>query len=133
MQVDGSCLCGQITYTAVVDPEKSFLCHCSDCQTNAGTSYGHVVGVVDDQFHLKTGELKTYIKTADSGRERTLAFCGTCATRIYARTPDDPTAFFGLRAGTVHQRDQLPPVLQVWTESAQPWVFDLRTIPVKGD
>lgn len=129
MKVDGACLCGQITYEAEIDPQRVAICHCSDCQVNSASAYGVVAGVIDNQFHLKSGQLTVYEKTAESGRKRQLNFCGACGTRIYASTKDDPNAFFGLRWGTIRQRHQLQPQIQVWCESAQPWVSDLSTIP----
>ena len=32
MKVGGQCHCGQIAYTAEVDPAKVTICHCVDCQ-----------------------------------------------------------------------------------------------------
>ena len=32
MKIDGGCHCGAITYEAEVDPEKTSICHCTDCQ-----------------------------------------------------------------------------------------------------
>jgi hypothetical protein len=32
MKVDGGCHCGYITYEAEADPEKTTICHCTDCQ-----------------------------------------------------------------------------------------------------
>ncbi len=129
MNVDGKCFCGHIEYAAEVDPKSALICHCSDCQNHSGTAYGVVVGIVDEQFRLRSGELKFYEKIADSGNVRVLAFCPECGTRIYARTPGDSSKFFGLRVGTVRQRDQLKPRLQIWCQSAQDWVGDLGAIP----
>ena len=129
MKVDGSCLCGRITYEAEVDPERVAICHCADCQVNSGSAFGVVVSVTNRQFRLLSGTLKEYLKTAESGRVRILSFCPECGTRIHARTADDPDAFFGLRVGTVRQRDQLRPKRQVWCRSAQGWLDDLATIP----
>ena len=42
---------------------------------------------------------------------------------------DDGPKIYNLRLGTVHQRDQLTPVFQYWTQSALPWLGDLDTIP----
>jgi hypothetical protein len=39
MKVDGHCHCGQIRYEAEIDADKVNICHCTDCQTLAGTSY----------------------------------------------------------------------------------------------
>jgi hypothetical protein len=129
MNVDGKCLCGHVQYEAEIDPKTTLICHCSDCQNHAATAYGVVVGIVSEQFSLKSGDLKFYDKIADSGNVRSLAFCPNCGTRIYARTPGDSSKFFGLRVGTVRQRDQLKPRLQIWCRSAQDWTSDLSAIP----
>ena len=105
------------------------ICHCTDCQTHSATAYGVVVGIVDEEFRLLGGELKTYEKIAESGTVRALTFCPECGTRIHAKTVGEGSSFFGLRLGTVRQRDRLKPSLQVWCRSAQDWVSDLRAIP----
>ena len=128
MKIDGACLCGRITYEAEIDPDRVAICHCADCQVNSGSAYGLVASVTDGQFRLLTGTLKEYEKTAASGRTRQLSFCPECATRIHARTKNDPTAFFGLRVGTIRQRAELTPKVQVWDGSALPWVSDLSAI-----
>lgn len=123
MNISGKCFCGYVTYTAEVDPDKVAICHCTDCQSNSGTAYGVVAGVIDGRFELLSGELKVIGKVAESGAERSLTFCPECGTRIYAKPAGDAEGFFGLRAGTIDQRDQLPPKFQVWCRSAQPWAI----------
>jgi hypothetical protein len=117
-------------YRAEVDPEKVAICHCRDCQIHSGTAYGVVVGIIDEQFHLLSGALKNYEKIAESGTVRALAFCPECGTRVYAKTVGAGSSFFGLRVGTVHERDQLVPKSQVWFQSAQEWASDLTSIPI---
>ncbi len=129
MKIDGGCLCGHIAYEAEIYPEKVVICHCTDCQTNSGAAYGVVAGIVDGQFNLLSGTLKTFEKVADSGARRELAFCPECGTRIYAKPADKKSEFFGLRAGTITQRDRLKPKYQLWARSAQDWVMDLSAIP----
>ena len=129
MKIDGNCLCGHVTYEAEIDPERVIICHCTDCQTHSGTAYGVVAGIVDERFRLLSGALKSYEKIADSGTVRALTFCPVCGTRIHAKTIGEGSSFFGLRVGTVRQRDKLKPSLQAWAQSAQDWVSDLRSIP----
>lgn len=129
MKIDGGCLCGQVTYEAEVDPDRVGICHCTDCQINSGSAYAVVVRVCGNSFKLLTGKLKSYQKIAESGTVRALNFCPECGTRIYSTTVGEGTDFFGLRAGTVRQRNQLKPSVQIWCRSAQDWVMDLRTIP----
>ncbi len=129
MKVDGACLCGHITYEAEVDEARVAICHCTDCQANSGTAYGVVVRVVDGRFELSSGQLKTFVKLADSGTRRALAFCPECGTRIHATNVGEGSPFMGLRLGTVRQRAALAPKVQIWCRSAQPWVQDLSAIP----
>lgn len=129
MKIDGGCHCGAITFEAEVDPEKVAACHCSDCQTMSGAPFRTVVMVPEADFTLKSGELKTYVKTAESGNPRAQVFCPECGTHIYATSVGDGPKILGIRVGTIHQRDQLPPKRQVWTRSAQRWLHDLGSIP----
>jgi hypothetical protein len=89
MKIDGGCHCGQITYEAEIDPEKVIICHCSDCQSLSGSAYRSVVFTVKDGFRLLTGELKTYIKMADSGNQRAQTFGPYCGSQIYAISVGD--------------------------------------------
>ena len=53
MKIDGSCLCGRVTYEADIDPAKISICHCTDCQINSGSGFrvGTLVG--KDDFRLQ--------------------------------------------------------------------------------
>jgi len=37
MKVDGACHCGAIAVEGEADPEKTVICHCTDCQTGTGS------------------------------------------------------------------------------------------------
>ena len=39
MKVNGACHCKRITYEAEVEPERSSICHCTDCQALTGGAY----------------------------------------------------------------------------------------------
>ena len=70
MNIDGTCLCGQIQFAAIVDPKTTTICHCTDCRINSGTEFGYIEGAVNDIFNLLKGKLSFYIKLADSGAKR---------------------------------------------------------------
>jgi len=127
MQVDGRCHCGNITYVAEIDPAGVTLCHCTDCQVLCGSPWRASVQTGSLQF---TGaEPAIYIKTAESGRRRRQAFCGTCGTPIYSSTEQDPQTF-NLRIGAIVQRAQLAPKMQDWTRSKLPWASDITSLPL---
>lgn len=127
MKIDGSCLCGRITYDAEIDPEHVVICHCTDCQTSSGGPYRANVRAKGEQLNLR-GEPATYTKIAESGNERVLAFCPTCGSHLFSRAPDS-TGYFMLRIGAIKQRAQLAPKVQGWCRSALPWAMDVRAIP----
>ena len=129
MKIDGRCHCGYITYEAEIDPEKVMICHCADCQTLSGSAFRTVVFTREDTFNLLSGELKTYIKTGESGTKRPQSFCPECGTPIHSSTLGDGPKVHVIRVGTVHQRDQLVPRLQLWCRSSQGWLGDLSFIP----
>ena len=129
MKIDGGCHCGQFSYHAEVDPEQVIVCHCTDCQTLSGSAYRTVAPALEGSFEVLSGELRTYVKTAENGSRRAQSFCPECGTPIYSAPDDGESSFFGLRVGAIRQRDQLVPRSQYWCRSAQPWVQSLSGLP----
>ncbi len=72
------------------------VCHCTDCQTISGTAFRTVVFAAEGTFKLLSGELKTYVKTAESGALRAQTFCPECGTHIYATSVRDGPKTFGV-------------------------------------
>jgi hypothetical protein len=127
MKVEGRCHCGRISYEAEVDPAKTAICHCSDCQMLTGSAYRVSVPVPRETFTLKSGQPKFYVKTADSGNRRAHAFCSDCGTPVYSAAVDDPPTYT-LRVGCLRQRAELRPTRQIWCRSALPWSASLQGI-----
>jgi hypothetical protein len=123
MKVDGACHCGAIAFIAEIDPDRVRICHCTDCQTLSGTAFRVMVRCAEETFRLIRGTPTIYIKTAESGRHRQQAFCGTCGSPLYA-TSDEPAGHreLGLRVGVLAQRAALVPKRQIWFRSALPWL-----------
>lgn len=81
MKIDGGCHCGAITYEAEVDPEKTNICHCIDCQQLTGTAFRVTVPASEDHYRITRGTPKIYIKTGSSGARRARLFAAS-AVRI---------------------------------------------------
>lgn len=129
MQIDGECLCGHIRYEATIDPSAVRICHCTQCQVHSSSAFRFGVLVHRDQFRLLKGQLKTYIKTAESGVQRAMLFCPECGTSIYGASVTEESVNYSLRLGTARQRDVLKPAIQMWARSELPWVSCLTEIP----
>ncbi len=127
MQVHGACHCGNVSFTAEIDPSKVMMCNCTDCQTLSGAPFRAIAQAPIESLQL-TGQTKAYIKTAASGNKRAQVFCPECATPLYASAVENPTTVT-LRLGCVAERAQLKPRLQVWKQSAVPWLGELGDIP----
>jgi len=126
MKIDGGCHCGAIRYEADIDPASVAVCHCSDCQTLSGSAFRVVVP--SRAFRLLDGAPKIYVKTSERGSKRAQSFCANCGTPIYSCEADDPRVF-SIRVGTVRQRAELPPKVQIWCRSARDWAMQLEGVP----
>jgi hypothetical protein len=128
MKVDGACHCGYITIEAEADPEKTTICHCTDCQNGTGSAFRVSVPVPGATFKM-SGEPTSYVKTtADSGNPRVQAFCPRCGSPIFSASPDPGPKVYMIRVGTIRQRDSFAPKVQVWSRSKQGWVDGLGRV-----
>ena len=128
MKIDGRCHCGYITYEADIDPDKILICHCTDCQALSGSPFRAVAYTREDAFKLLSGELRTYVKISESGNKRPQTFCPVCGTPIYATAVGEGPKVYSLRVGSIRQRDQIVPHVQVWSHSAQPWITHIGSM-----
>ncbi|MGB0632770.1 MAG: GFA family protein, partial [Alphaproteobacteria bacterium] len=87
------------------------------------------VPTADSDFNLLSGEVKIYVKTAESGGKREQAFCPECGTALYTTSVGEGSKILRLRTATADQRDQLPPQRQGWMRSRQSWLDDLPNLP----
>ena len=131
MHVDGACYCGRISFTAEVDPAKTVICHCADCQVFSGSPFRAVVTAPIETFRLR-GEPKYFEKTADSGNKRRQAFCGECGSALFGIAPENATSVT-LRLGCLKQRDQLVPTAEIWKRSQLGWLGRLGHLPESPD
>jgi hypothetical protein len=127
MKIDGGCHCGFITYEGEADPDKASICHCTDCQKLSGSAFRTVVPVSGESLKMK-GEPTIYLKTAESGNKRQQAFCPRCGSPIFSAPPGDGPKMYFIRLGTVRQRDQIVPKIQIWARSQQPWTKTMAAV-----
>jgi hypothetical protein len=129
MNIDGGCHCGHITYEAEIDAETAMICHCTDCQALSGSAFRVVVMTREGTFKLRSGDIRVYVKTGESGTQRAQAFCPHCGTPIYSSALGDTAKVHSIRVGTIRQRNQLVPKMQLWGRSAQSWLGQLGSMP----
>jgi len=118
----GGCLCGAVRYELVWPPKALVVCHCTDCQKQAGTAFS-VVGVTSRDDITVTGELATFTHKGSSGQAVNRKFCGLCGSPVLTDTDaarKGDIIFF--KAGTLDETGDLAPTTHYWTRSAQSWL-----------
>ncbi|KAF2724977.1 hypothetical protein K431DRAFT_281453 [Polychaeton citri CBS 116435] len=72
--LEGSCVCGGITYTSTAGPQPFDYCYCTICQQTSGSPFMAFVGVPRDALSWK-GKVSEY-RSSDIA---TRLFCSTCS------------------------------------------------------
>ncbi len=106
------------------------VCYCTECQRQSGSAFGMSLLVREKDLHLVRGDLKTFTRTADSGREVAAAFCPRCGVRLYSKAALHG-GVLSVKPGTLDDPSFLRPTIQVYTVRRQPWVGlsdDIRSI-----
>ncbi|MEM6682041.1 MAG: GFA family protein [Pseudomonadota bacterium] len=120
MLMTGQCLCGDISYDIRAEPLLTGVCHCKNCQRQAGSAFSILIGVPKAAVTVQ-GTPKQYEDTADSGKPVFRQFCGNCGSPLFSLVPDAPDLMF-VKAGTLDDTSMLKPQAHYWCDSAQDWI-----------
>ncbi len=130
MKIEGGCLCGKVRYSADAEPAFVAVCHCRNCQKQAGTAFSVVVAVPKAALSIE-GALKTFNDQADSGNKLYRRFCPECGSPILSESEARPNSVV-IKAGTLDDTSWLEPTMEIFCDSAQRWVTldgDRRRFP----
>lgn len=119
--ITGGCLCGNIRYSVSAPIEKIIACHCTHCQKASGTGVSHNAVVPTSAVTFTAGKPKLFADTAQSGNILNRYFCGDCGSPIYSQRAKVPEMMV-LKVGTLDAPGNLKLVMNIWTNSARPWV-----------
>ena len=96
--LQGSCLCGDITYE-ITGPLKGTLnCHCIMCRKAHGSAFRTRASIKTDDFRFLEGEHQlTYFESSPGERR---SFCKRCGSVIITRFDHSPK-YLGFALGTL--------------------------------
>lgn len=117
--LEGSCLCGAVTYKASTGPMMVGHCYCVDCRKASGTSHSTHAVVPDAAFAL-SGETRAFECPADSGNMVARHFCPLCGCAIYSRNSAMPGMTF-IRASSLNKPSAITPEMTVYASRAPDW------------
>jgi hypothetical protein len=116
----GGCLCGKVRYSYEGEPVLTGICHCRNCQKQAGTAFSVIIGVPKPAISV-TGHLKTYNDVGDSGQAVHRNFCPECGSPVTTEVAVMPDLVF-VKAGTLDDTSKLAPSMEIFCSSAQAWL-----------
>ena len=86
--LQGSCLCGAVTYTAKGTPGAPAACHCTQCRKQSGHVWAS--SYLEDGTLEIEGDVRWY---ASSGKAQR-GFCPICGSALFWDHEDDPFICF---------------------------------------
>ena len=116
--VKGRCLCGAVSYSVEVMPDKIFNCHCQFCRRAHGADYA-TLALADGKtltIEDKCGAFKEHMN--DLGGYR--AFCSECGSRLMNYAPDK-SFYLSVALSTLDSPLNLKPVAHANIESKASW------------
>lgn len=120
--LNGSCLCGEITFTAEKPSRDPAACHCSQCRKLSGHFWA-AVQVDDDKLSIQ-GPVKWYQSSPAARR----GFCATCGAFLFWKSDSDPDT--GIALGALEAPTGLTLTRHIFTEHKGDY-YDIPTGPVE--
>ena len=119
-EMKGGCRCGAVTYSINAEPVFVGVCHCRNCQKETGSAFSVVIGLPADAVSLN-GATKVFESVGDSGKATHRAFCPECGSSLTHRA-ELLAGVTMINAGTLDDPSWVRPAVQIYCDSAQPWV-----------
>jgi hypothetical protein len=110
-----------VRYRFAGEPLAFYQCHCTDCQRQTGSAFGLSMIARRNDLEALHGEPKRFQISMPDGRIKRGLFCGECAARVWGEPAKIPQLVV-LRPGTFDTAPGAPPLGDIWTRSARPWV-----------
>ncbi len=129
-EINGGCVCGKVTYASTAEPVFVGVCHCKTCQKASGTAFATVVAVPTDAIQV-TGHTVQFDGVGDSGNATHRNFCPACGSSVTLSADVMPGVTM-VTAGTLDDPSWVKPAMQIYCDSAQPWVSlggELKSFP----
>jgi len=122
--INGSCLCGQVTYRISGKIGPVVHCHCVTCRKAHGSAFSSVAAVKDNDFEL-SGKDKVHKYESSEGKNR--YFCSKCGTQLYAKK--DGTEHIVLRMGSLDDDPRTEEKNHIWVSQKASWYSITSHLP----
>ncbi len=107
-RVTGGCLCGELRFTAIGQPDRVGVCHCLDCRKHHGAVF-HASAVYPEDAVQIEGEPRSY-----QGR----FFCPNCGSSVFSASPGE----IEIHLGALDEPSIFAPSYELWTIRREAWL-----------
>jgi len=128
-KISGGCLCGGVRYTSEAEPILTAVCHCADCQKQTSSAFSILVAIPKGNLRLEGHALAAFEGVGESGQQVTRSFCPECGSPIVSYVAAAPDLEW-IKAGTLDDLSWFEPQMNIWCDSAQPWVSIDEALPM---
>ena len=115
----GSCLCGDLRFTATLPSKWMAHCHCTLCQRAHGAGVVTWVGFEANQVGIDDPQARLQWYESTPGAER--GFCRRCGSTLFFRSARWPGELHIVRSNFDTPRDR-EPQLHVFYDTHAPWL-----------
>lgn len=122
-RMTGSCNCGETRYEVRGGAKNVVNCHCGLCRKMNGAAFSTYAVVLESDFALLRGELKTYPVSGNA----TKSICSNCGTPIFNKNPKYEGLTI-LHLGSVDQPQHLAPQANLYCESQVGWLEEVAQL-----
>jgi hypothetical protein len=119
-QLRGSCLCGEVTYTAPSKPLQVVACHCALCRKLTGAALS--VYVVSRTEYFQVDDPSSQLRRHQVTERTSRSFCGVCGSPLFNQNPSSYPGLTMLYLGSTDSPELHEPAIQIFCESRLPWL-----------
>lgn len=116
------CACGAVKFGFDTDPTFVADCYCRDCQRASGGAMATFFGVPQDDFTLFSGNPKSFLYVAESGKKLKRNFCPDCGARLFTSDLETFPGTIFIMLGSLDDAEHITPVLEMFTKRRHPWI-----------
>lgn len=124
--LNGSCLCGAVTFQCQGEVQRFYFCHCSRCRKGTGSSNAANLFVAEANLNWQQGEqlVQRYL-LPESRHGR--SFCRHCGSPL--PTVLGNSGMVMVPAGSLDSDVTATPTAHIFMASRANWDHDLETVP----
>jgi len=124
--LSGSCLCGEVRYTATGEESRFYHCHCTRCRKATGTGHASNLFLMGTLQWENGEDLIKSFKPPEAERF-TNTFCSQCGGRVPRFIEALGMVF--IPAGSLDAEPEMKPHARIFTGSRAAWSCDGTQIP----